>query len=193
MFEGNPELKVLEINGPFRFDDWRTCHLVFDGCHKLKSIPYVLDWGRDSIYNTIYPRYDGIRGSANCGGIFNAQGLEFIGPRLDMNAISLSGCTIDGYNQSPIPYDGKGVFNCPELTDARIINLNNNDWNFADNSTYTYAPKLDVTSIEYILNNVADCSSDQHTVTFSTLHQGEISQTALDNAYAKGWTINYQP
>ena len=48
-----------------------------------------------------------------------------------MNAISLCGCTADGRAQDPLPYMGKGLFNCPKLTDVRIINLNNNDWNFA--------------------------------------------------------------
>jgi hypothetical protein len=157
----------------------------------------VTAWGRDDEstagYNTIYPHATSNgRVSGNCGGIFNAQSLEFIGPRLNMLAVSLSGCTVDGVNQSPIPYNGKGVFYCPNLTDVRIINLANNDWNFADNSTYTYAPKLDVTSIEYLLNHVADCSATPHTVTFSTLHQGEISASAISAAAAKGWTVAYQ-
>ena len=197
MFEGSNNLEVLEINGPFRWDGIQLCHLLFDGDNSLISIPYVTAWGRDDEstagYNTIYPHATSNgRGSGNCGGIFNAQSLEFIGPRLNMLAVSLSGCTVDGVNQLPIPYDGKGVFYCPNLTDARIINLANNDWNFADNSTYTYAPNLDVASIEFLLNHVADCSSTPHTVTFSNLHQGQISASAISAAAAKGWTVAYQ-
>lgn len=197
MFEHDVALEELVINGSFRYDTWRTCHLVFDGCEKLKSIPYVTSWGRDdeanAVYNTIYPRNDGTRGSANCGGIFNhCYELEFIGPRINMNAISLSGCTADGRSQDALNYGGRGLFDCPKLTNVRIINLNNNDWNFADGSTYTYVPKMDVTSIEYLLNHVEDCSSDPHTVTFSTLHQGEISSSAINAAAAKGWTVQTQ-
>jgi len=171
------------------------CHLMFDGDHKLKSIPWSNAWGwtRESSYNTLYPHFNGIRGSANCGGLFNGcSELTYIGPRINMNAMSLSGCVVDGQNQSAIPYAGKGVFDCPKCTDVRIININNNDWNFADNSTYTYLPKIDVASIEYILNNAADCSSTPHTVTFSTLHQGEISASAISAAAAKGWTVAFQ-
>ena len=197
MFEHDVNLEELVITGPFRCDTWRTCHLVFDGCEKLKSIPYVTSWGRDdeanAVYNTIYPRYDGTRGSANCGGIFNhCYELEFIGPRINMNAISLSGCTADGYNQDALNYGGRGLFNCPKLTNVRIINLNNNDWNFANNTTFTYAPKMDAASINFLLNHVADCSSNPHTVTFSTLHQGEISASAISAAAAKGWTVAFQ-
>lgn len=192
MFEGNPELVSLEINGSFRWDGWRTCHLVFDGDDKLESIPYVVGWGRSSVYNTIYPRYDGIRGSANCGGIFNATGLTSIGPTINMNAVNIGGAVVEGSNQSSLPYVGKPMFDCPVLTDVRIINLNNNDWNFADSSTYTRIPQMDVASIEYLLNNVADCTETPHTVTFSTLHQGEISASAISAAAAKGWTVAYQ-
>lgn len=191
MFEANPRLVTLEINGSFRWDGIRTCHLMFDGDDKLTSIPYVTAWGRESNYNTIYPRYDGTRGSANCGGLFNATGLTSIGPRVNMNAINLSGATVDGNNQARLPYAGKGVFYCPNCTDVRIINLNNNDWNFADNSTYTYLPKMDVESIEYLLNHVADCSENPHTVTFSPLHTGEISQSAIEHAEQNGWTVRW--
>ena len=152
----------------------------------------LLDGGRSSVYNTIYPRFDGTRGTADCGGIFNATGLTSIGPTINMNAVNLSGATVDGYSQSSLSYANKPMFNCPVLTDVRIINLNNNDWNFADSSTYTRIPQMDVASIEYLLNNVADCSATPHTVTFSNLHQGKISSTAIANANAKGWTVAYQ-
>jgi hypothetical protein len=180
---------------------------MFDGDNSLKSIPYVTGWGRESTYNTIYPHAEKpYRGSAACGGLFNATGLESIGPVINMSRISISGYTstetywddrqgqtVTGpVNQDAITGDGKPMFNCPNLTDVRIINLSHNDWNFADGSTYTYIPKMDVTSIEYLLNHVEDCSSDPHTVAFSTLHQGEISSSAINAAAAKGWTVQTQ-
>lgn len=195
LFESNPLLEELIITGPWSWGSMMLCHLMFDGDDNLKSIPWSNAWGwtRESTYNTIYPHSTSNgRGSANCGGIFNAHGLEYIGPRLNMFAMSLNGCVVDGVNQAPLPYIGKGAFYCPNCTDVRIININNNDWNFADNSTYTYLPKIDVASIEYILNNAADCSSTPHTVTFSALHQGEISASAISAAAAKGWTVAWQ-
>ena len=195
LFEHNPNLEELIITGPWSWGSMLLCHLLFNGDNNLKSIPWSNGWGwtRESSYNTIYPhKISNGRGSANCGGIFNAHGLEYIGPRLNMFAMSLNGCVVDGVNQSPLPYFEKGAFYCPNCTDVRIININNNDWNFADNSTYTYLPKIDVASIEYILNNAADCSSTPHTVTFSTLHQGEISASAISAAAAKGWTVAFQ-
>jgi hypothetical protein len=207
MFEHDVALEELVINGSFRWDAICLCHLMFDGDNSLKSIPYVTGWGRESTYNTIYPHAEKpYRGSASCGGLFNATGLESIGPVINMSRISVSGYTstetywddrqgqmVTGpVNQGGIPYDGKPMFNCPNLTDVSIINLSHNDWNFADGSTYTYIPKMDVTSIEYLLNHVEDCSSDPHTVTFSTLHQGEISSSAINAAAAKGWTVQTQ-
>jgi len=194
MFEGCYRLTTLNITGPFRFDYFRLCHNLFLSCGNLTSVPYVTAWGRNdetnAEYNTIYPRYTGTRGSADCHGMFDGcSSLAFIGPRINMNAISLSGCVIDGINQSALSSD---MFDCPQLTDVRIINLNNNSWNFADRTTYTYIPKMDVASIEFLLNHVADCTADPHTVTFSTLHQGEISATAITNANNKGWTVAYQ-
>ena len=205
MFEHDVNLEELLITGRFYYSTWRTCHLVFDGDNNLKSIPYSTSWSRENAYNTIYPRNDGQRGSARCEGLFNATCLESIGPVINMSRISISGYTstetywsdtqgdVTGpVNQAGITGDGKPMFNCPNLTDVRIINLSHNDWNFADGSTYTYIPKMDVTSIEYLLNHVEDCSSDPHTVTFSALHQNEISASAISAAAAKGWTVQTQ-
>ena len=197
MFEGNTGLKTIEVNG-LLWSGLRTCHLMFDGCSSLTAVPYSSNWSREHNFNTIYPRRDEYRGTARCGGLFNAAALEYIGPVINMNAISLCGCTADGRSQDPLPYMGKGLFNCPKLTDVRIINLNNNDWNFAaapdtPGYTYTYAPKMDVDSIEYLLNHVYDCSADPHTVTFSDLHENEVSSATIQAVNAKGWTVTWQP
>lgn len=188
MFESNA-MTNLYISGPFRWDAIRTCHNMFDGCNNLLSIPYVEAWGRDSVYNTIYPRFDGVRGSADCRHLFNATSLQSIGPRLNMNAVSLEGCTADGQAQSAL---SAALFNCPELTDVRIVNLGNNSWNFAGASTYTYIPKMDAASIDYLLNNIKDETGNGYSVTFSALHQSEVSASAIAAAQAKGWTIQFE-
>jgi len=189
MFEASTGLVTLNITGVFLWNVIRSCTNMFDGCTHLTSVP-VSRFNRDHAYNIVYPRYDGTRGTADAGRMFrNCSALTYIGPTINMIAISLNGCTIDGRSQNAL-YDT--MFGCPNLTDVRIINLNNNDWNFADYTTKTYIPKMDVTSIEYLLNNVADCSANPHTVTFSTLHQGQIDSAAISNAAAKGWTVAYQ-
>lgn len=190
MFEASTGLVNLNITGVFLWSSIRACTAMFDGCTHLTSIP-VSRFARDHNYNKLYPRLvSGPRGTSDCTGTFrNCTALTYIGPTINMNAISLNGCVVDNISQ---PALGGIMFGCPNLTDVMIINLNNNSWNFADTSTYTYIPKMNVASIEYLLNNVADCTADPHTVTFSTLHQGEISQSAIDAANAKGWTVAYQ-
>lgn len=188
MFEGNTNMETLNINGNFNWSTWRTCHNVFDGCDALTGIPYCSSWSREHANNELYPHADGQRGSANCRHIFNTPALEYLGPVFNMGAISLCGCTYDGRSQGAL---SDTLFNCPVLEDVLIKNLNNNDWNFTDNSTLTYIPSMNVASIEYLLNNVEDVTADPHTVTLSTLHQGQISQAAIDNATSKGWTIAY--
>lgn len=185
MFEGCTQLETLTISGSFRWDAIRTCHNMFDGCNALLSIPYVTAWGRDSIYNTIYPRFDGTRGSADCRHLFNAPALTSIGPRLDMNAISLAGCTADDQQQEAL---SDVLFNCPNLTDVRLVNVGNNSWNFADPNGFVYIPKMDAASIDYLLNNVKTGSG---TLTFAALHRSEVSAAAIAVAQGRGWTINF--
>ena len=205
MFEFCYRLQTLNINGSFRWDAIRTCHNVFQECGSLTSIPYVTAWGRDSVYNTLYPRFDGTRGTSNCSNIFRGMNsLTFLGPRINMNCISLSGCTAEGYNQEAL---GGIMFECPELTDVRIINLNNNDWNFSNKTTKTYIPKMNTTSIEYVIANAADCTANPHTVVFNgngilTYYQssgdGYYIPTSSDPLYhlladgtAKGWNVRF--
>lgn len=190
MFEASTGLVYLNITGVFLWSVIRSCTAMFDGCSHLTSVP-VSRFARTHSYNILYPRHDGTRGTADASKMFrNCNSLTSIEPVINMNAISLNGCTAAGRSQNAL---GDGVmFGCPNLTDVLLQNLNNNDWNFADSSTKTYIPKMDVASIEYLLNNVADCTADPHTVTFSTLHQGEISATAIANANANGWTVVYQ-
>lgn len=192
IFEDDFDMRVLNMN-LMRYDVWRTCHNAFLNCSSLLEVPYQSAWGRDSVYNTIYPRFDGTRGSANCEGIFDGcSSLQTIWPTINMNATSLSGCTADGQSQGALGvYAGRNMFYCPNLTNVRIKNLNNNDWNFSDGSTKTYIPNMDADSIDYLLNNVVDCSANPHTVTFSNTYQSSVSQSAISNAQSKGWTVAF--
>lgn len=189
MFEAN-NMTNLIINGPFRWDAIRTCLNVFDGCNNLLSIPYVTSWGRTSSYNTIYPRFDGTRGTANVRRIFNASSLTSIGPVFNMNAIHLSGSSVavDGYAQDAT---SETIFNCPDLTDVRIQNLGNNSWSFVDDSTKTYIPNMDAASINYLLDNIKDETGNGYSVTFSTLHQAEVSASSIATAQGRGWNVQF--
>lgn len=188
MYEDCYNLETLTINGMFRYDFTRLCHNMFKNCEKLQSVPYFVSWGRDHTQNTVRPHTQP-GGSADAGGMFaGCNALTSIGLTLDFDCISLSGCTVDGSTQAPL---SAKMIECPNLTDVRIKNLGHNSWNFADPDGKVYAPKMDVASIEYILNNVQDETGNGYTLTFSTLHQGDISSTAISNATSKGWTIAY--
>lgn len=188
-FEDCRQLQNLTFNMLVRYDSTRYCHNMFRSCGRLISIPYVTSWGRDHSYNTIYP-HNMQEGSANCQGMFyGCIALTSIGPTLNFAAVSLSGCTVDNIQQDAL---SDVMFECPELTDVRIKNIGWNSWKFTDSSTYTYIPKMDVASIEYLLNNVQDVTGNNYTLTFNTLHQGEISSSAISNATSKGWTIAYE-
>lgn len=184
IFEGNSNLKTLNINGDFRWDFWRLCHNAFDNCASLTSIPA----NSNASHNVLFPRNDGVRGSANCHHMFRrCTSLVSLGPVFNMAAISLSGCTYNSVNQAALT---DVLFDCPALTDVMISGLSNNDWSFADSSTFTFIPAMSVSSIEYLLNNAADVTSQGgHTVTFHSRHMGEVSQSAIDAASAKGWNV----
>ena len=187
-FEDCYNLQTLTFDLMVRYDFTRLCHNMFKNCESLTGVPYMVAWGRDHTQNTIFPHTQP-GGSADCYGMFvGCNSLVTIGPTLNLANVSLNGCTVDNTQQAAL----SGVlFGCPELTDVRIKNLGWNSWNFADGSTYTYIPKMDVASIEYLLNNVQDVTGNNYTLTFSTLHQGQISSTAIANAQSKGWTIAY--
>lgn len=188
-FEDCYRLESITFDLMVRYDFTRLCHNMFKNCGSLTGVPYMVAWGRDHIQNTIFPHTQP-GGSADCHGMFvGCDSLLTIGPTLNLANVSLCGCTVDDTQQAAL----SGIlFGCPELTDVRIKNLGHNSWNFADTSTFTYIPKMDVASIEYLLNNVQDETGNNYTITFSTLHQGEISSTAISNAQSKGWTIAYQ-
>ena len=188
-FEDCYNLETLTLNGMFRYDFTRLCHNMFKNCEKLQSVPYVVAWGRDHIQNTVRPHTQP-GGSADAGGMFqNCPALQSIGLTLDFECISLSGCVVDGETQVAL---SAPMVQCANLTDVRIKNLGHNSWDFANANGKVYIPKMDVASIEYILNNVQDETGNGYTLTFSTLHQGQISTAAISNAQNKGWTIAWE-
>lgn len=185
-FEDCYDLVTLNFNLLVRYDFTRLCHNMFKNCQSLTGVPYVVAWGRDHAQNTIFPHtQEG--GSADCAGMFvGCSSLKTFGPTMNLANVSLNGCVVDGQQQSAL---SGLLFECPELTDVRLKNIGWNSWNFTNTSTYTYIPKMDVASIEYLLNNVQDVTGNNYSLTFSTLHQGEISSSALTNAQNKGWTV----
>lgn len=210
MFEYNYELTQLTFSG--RWYGWTSrgdggCMAwmaVFDSCNKLVEVPLLnSDLARDHEYNYIYPhRYSGDwnRGMATLTNTFRAcTALQSIKPTINMLAINGA---------------DSNAFNCPNLTDVRILNLNNRSFDFT--SSDYYIPKMDVASIQYLLSNVsAQKATEQglllyytdstksattttateypvpnnNTITLNDLHRSEIAQSYIDAAAAKGWTV----
>lgn len=210
MFEYDYELTQLTFNGRWygwtsRWDGGCLAWMaVFDNCSKLVEIPLLnSDLARNHEYNYIYPhRYSGDwdRGMATLTNTFRAcTALQSIKPTINMLAINGA---------------DSNAFNCPNLTDVRILNLNNRSFDFT--SSDYYIPRMDVASIQYLLSNVsAQKATEQglllyytdstktettttateypvpnnNTITLNDLHRSEIAQSYIDSAAAKGWTV----
>lgn len=213
MFEYDYQLTGLTFTGRIygwtsRWDGGELGMIaMFDNCRELIEVPLLnSDLPRDHEYNYLYPhRYSGDwwRGSDSINNMFrNCTALTSIKPTLYFLATSSGSST--------------NAFNCPNLTDVRIKGLNNSDYDFTD-SNY-YIPRMDVASIEYLLNNVSDQQATEQgllkywtdsgetevttevteypvlndfTITFNDLHQSEISQSCIDSAAAKGWHVAF--
>lgn len=84
--------------------------------------------------------------------VFNGCGsLKKIGPVMDL-------CIVE-----PTANNTPSIFNCPNLEDCRIKNLNHGNWSF-DNKTRDegyigYLPKLNQESINYLFDNLADLTT----------------------------------
>lgn len=185
MFEADTELETLNINGEFRWGDIRTCLYMFDGCQKLTAIPYDTNYPKTHPYNILFPRTDEYRGTANVARILNGcSALTSFGPVFNFSAISRSGCTWDGRQQDATTTT---IFDCPNLTDIWIKGLGHNSWNFADNSTGTYIPKISADSIDYMLQNVQTVSG--LTLTLPSLNKDDVTTGFISYAQDRGWTI----
>ena len=185
MFEADTELETLNINGEFRWGDIRTCLYMFDGCQKLTAIPYDTNYPKTHPYNILFPRTDEYRGTANVARILNGcSALTSFGPVFNFSAISRSGCTWDGRQQDATTTT---IFDCPNLTDIWIKGLGHNSWNFADNSTGTYIPKISADSIDYMLQNVQTVSG--LTLTLPSLNKDDVTSGFISYAQDRGWTI----
>lgn len=178
MFEGCSGLETITLQGRWYWNGMNNnesnIDYLFNGCRNLTEIPLSpLSSNREDACNTLCP-YKDTRGSSALKYSFQScDKLQSIKPTINMSQVSSATDYVQFYT--------------PKLTDVRLKNLNNTNWSFIN--TKSYIPNMDVASIEYLLNNVADCSSNPHTITFSTLHEGEISQAAINNAASKGWTV----
>ena len=213
MFEYNPELTGLTFTGRWYgyTSRWNGGMMgmmnMFAGCSKLIEVPLLnSDLARDHEYNMFFPRFSNgwDRGTHCISGMFSGcTALTSIKPTFNML------CTRSGASEN--------AFNCPNLTDVRFKNINNSDYDFTGDRYYI--PRMDVASIQYLIDNLAtqQYSANFHalywtdsaktgttetdtgypaennsTITFSDLHQSEISQSYIDAAAAKGWTIAFR-
>ena len=136
------------------------------------SVTYVIG-ARDHVYNTIKPKCrtqdHPSDVSAMQQAFYYCSSLVRIAPTFDFSLVT--------------SYVSTMFTACNSLEDLHIKNLGCT-WDF------TNCPSLSVESIEYILSNLVDKSSGNAcTVTFGTLHDGEINSDIYASAVAKNWNI----
>ena len=186
-FENDGQLKTIYFrdvrmhNGNAAFS---LVHNLCKDCHSLTVFPLgTPSQGRDADYNSIMPGCrDQTSGNASVSRMFqNCSSMTAIMPTLDFRYV-----TSFGDPESTAEYNNALCFaGCTSLEDMRLKNLNCN-WDF------TSCPKLSVTSIEYILNNVMDKGTGANiSLVLPILHQTEISSDAITNATDKGWIVTF--
>lgn len=209
MFEGCTNLETLSLEAL----DWstiRTCHNMFDGCDNLYEIfGGAKTWWRYDSENyapyTLFPHFDGTRGSANCSHLLDCPSLDrcqFF--KINMEAISLSGMTYNGMQQAPL--DGPMIY-APNCRMLYMDNLNNNDWDFTDPDSYIYLPNLKKESVAYLLSHVKNVAG-LGGCTLVLSHNCLTNYTAVDGyavissddpiyssyqvAQARGWNVLFK-
>ena len=168
-------MEELVINGTVTTNDWTAC---FDHCTKLKTFtePNWSSGGANSAYempvshmnsafqqcpalNTI-PQYGTEREAAgntlrpvSMQNMLNASGVEVLGPVVDCRYINPGSLSQSG-----------GAFGT-KLTDARLANLNHGDWwldgTSGDHVTHGNLAGLDAASVEYLMANLWDLTTDK--------------------------------
>ena len=108
-----------------------------------------------------------------------AKHLTTIGPVLDLILVS--------------PFSGSNnIFNCPNLVDVRIKNLNHGVWNFTNNRIngvyHGYLPNLNLESITYLFDNLVDLKTHNPLV-----HENKIDKAFLswNTNYANAWSTEF--
>lgn len=186
-------MEELVINGTVTTNDWTAC---FDHCTALKTFtaPEWSSGGADAAYdlpvsqmNSAFqqcpalndiPQYGTEREAAgntlrpvSMQNMLNASGVEVLGPVVDcryINPASASQCA--------------GAFGA-KLTDARLQNLNHGDWwldgTSGDHVTHGNLAGLDAASVEYLMANLWDLTTDKVGMNWKT----------VDNSFSL-WTVD---
>lgn len=191
-------MEELVINGTFTTNDWTAC---FDHCTALKTFtaPNWSSGGANSAYDmpvsqmnsafqqcpalVTVPQYGTEREAAgntlrpvSMQNMLNASGVEVLGPVVDCRYIdpaSASQCA--------------GAFGT-KLTDARLANLNHGDWwldgTSGDHVTHGNLAGLDAASVEYLMANLWDLTTDKVGMNWKTV-VNSFSRWAVDSPAAR--------
>ena len=170
-----PNLIRWNANRSNAFDNGIPCTLsgyAFDYA-KITNIPVANNGDRYRDANTwIFTRY--------AQQAFNgANNLIYIGPILDLILV--------------VPnVSSQSMFNCPNLVDVRIKNLNHGDWNFDGKSRngvyHGRLANLNAESIQYMMDNLVDLNLYNPLV-----HENKIDKAFLSwsTSYANSWSTEF--
>lgn len=146
-----------------------TIGWMFDWCGELVEVPDYDIEDRFSNNNTIMVARFAPQAFNGC------NKLTYIGPVLDMNLVQPTDA-----NDDPIQ-DVYNIFNCPNLVDVRIKNLNHGTWRLDGSGNVGNLPNLNKESIEYLFANLRDLNdyNPEH-------HDDNINKSFRD------WDSNYK-
>lgn len=171
--EYNGDMETLEVRGKMLMADCGNVSNAFHNCGSLTEIPLFggNDSDRTSWMNTwVMETLD--QTFAGC------ESLTSIKPALDVKKITAINAT-----------GNAGAFGgCGRLSDIRLKNVNAT-WDFTNSKTYI--PKMDVASINYLLDNVVAVADggDRRTLTFANTYQSQVDAAKVSACTAKGYDI----
>lgn len=181
MFEYCNALEEIVFNCNFNWNDGnlvKSTNNMFHNCYNLTVVPLKASLSPTEENREAQKFKPNV---ANCYDqmFCNCSSLTTIMPVLDFEDVLSSNLELNG-----------GTFSdCNVLSNIRIKNLNNCDWDFVSNDK-TSLPSIDATSINYMLNNVKDVTSNGgYNLILPTLHQSEVDSNAIANATSKGWSV----
>lgn len=180
MFEYDAALREIVFNCDFNWYGGnlvKSTHNMFHGCANLEVVPL-----KASLEPTEANRESQML-SVTAGNCYDQMFCQCRHLTTIMPVLNFAKVTMDN-----LLGDGGTFTGCRSLSNIRIKNLANCDWDFVTVEGAAL-PAIDAESINYLLNNVSDVTEDGYTVRLPKLHEAEVDPAAIANAEANGWTV----